>query len=181
MKPLLKLPATVLFTLLLTGVAYFAGCKAGPDLKTTTGDYVYLVENPEYGPRAIHPAPADGDTVFTDPPGFNWQPEEGSRGFILEISRDPGFAQSEELLEEAAGRGSLVPGALDSSPVVAGGGSSWLVSGLPCPFTGLHSPWERETGTGAGAAFFRHRRFPRPARPAGSKFRPTAWNTRFSR
>jgi hypothetical protein len=137
MKALLKLSAAVLFTLFLIGVAYFAGCKAGPDVITSTGEYLYLGENPEYGPLVVHPAPAAGDTVFTDPPGFNWLPEEGSRGFILEISSDPRFAQSEKLLKEAAGRGSLVPGSLDSSPVVVSSGSSWLVSGLPMP---LHRP-----------------------------------------
>jgi hypothetical protein len=137
MKPQVKSFASVLFIFFLISVAYFAGCNAGPGVKTSEGDYLYLGENPDYGPLVIHPAPAAGDTVFTDPAGFNWLPEEGSRGFILEISRNPQFAQSAELLKEAAGRGPLVPGSLDSTPVVVKGSASWLVAGLPLP---LHRP-----------------------------------------
>ena len=137
MKQLLKLSASFFFILFLAATAFFAGCKGVPQEKTSEAEYQYLGESPEYGPRFIPPAPAAGDVVYTDPPGFNWLPEEGSRGFILEISRDPRFARSAKLLKEAAGRGPLVPGSLDFTPLVVQGDSSWLVSSLAVP---LHRP-----------------------------------------
>ncbi|MBN2288644.1 MAG: DUF4962 domain-containing protein, partial [Candidatus Glassbacteria bacterium] len=98
---------------------------------------LYLGENPGFDPLLLKPAPAEGDTAINDPPGFNWLPEEGSRGFILEISRDPRFSESTELLEKARALGPLIPRDLSSTPVVVEGRFSWLVAGLPLS---LHHP-----------------------------------------
>ncbi len=92
---------------------------------------LYLGENPALDPMMLHPAPAEGDTALNDPPGFNWPPEEGSRGFILEISRNPLFSESADLLEKAKAQGSLIPPGLSSTPLVMEGRFSWLVTGLP--------------------------------------------------
>jgi len=98
---------------------------------------LYLGEDPAFDPLLIHPAPAEDDTVLNDPPGFNWLPEEGSAGFILEISRNPLFSESADLLEKAKARGSLIPTALSSTPLVVEGRFSWLIAGLPLS---LHRP-----------------------------------------
>jgi len=92
---------------------------------------LYLGENPTFDPLLLPPAPAEGDTVINDPSGFNWLPEEGSRGFILEISRNPRFSESADLLEKAKAQGPLIPSSLSSPPVVVEGRFSWLVAGLP--------------------------------------------------
>jgi Domain of unknown function (DUF4962)/Heparinase II/III-like protein len=98
---------------------------------------LYLGENPDLEPTMMPPAPADGDTVIIDPPGFNWLPEEGSVAFILEISRDPRFSESADLLEKARTLGKFVPQSLSATPLVVEGQFSWLVAGLPL---NLHHP-----------------------------------------
>ncbi|MEA2062546.1 MAG: DUF4962 domain-containing protein, partial [Gemmatimonadota bacterium] len=113
--------------------------------------YLYLSESPDYGPLVIHPVPASGDTVLNDPPGFNWLPEEGSKGFILEISRDRLFSESACLLEKARARGPLVQADLSADPVIVRGVESFLVAGLPI---NLHHPSFR---LGAGEWYWRWR------------------------
>ena len=87
-------------------------------------EYRHLAENPDIGPLDLPPAPADGDTVLTDPPGFSWLPEEGSVAFIIEISRNLTFAESESLLEKVKMLGPLIPHSLSSTPLIVEGNSS---------------------------------------------------------
>ena len=96
-------------------------------------EYRHLAENPDIGPLDLPPAPADGDTVLTDPPGFSWLPEEGSVAFIIEISRNLTFAESESLLEKVKMLGPLIPHSLSSTPLIVEGNSSYLVAGIPLP------------------------------------------------
>ncbi|MEA1996348.1 MAG: hypothetical protein U9N45_01850, partial [Gemmatimonadota bacterium] len=76
---------------------------------SSAGEYLYLAANPVIDILLIPPSPAEGDIVLNDPPGFNWLPEEGSKGFVLEVSRDPLFRESAGLLEKADSMGSLIP------------------------------------------------------------------------
>ncbi|HLA38971.1 MAG TPA: DUF4962 domain-containing protein, partial [Candidatus Glassbacteria bacterium] len=115
--------ATVLF---LAALLMSVSCRPAAERS-----YAYLGENPAYNPLQIHPAPADGDTVQNDPPGFNWQPEEGAVGFIVEISRDDNFPASEALLDRAHDGGEFIPLSLADAPLVSGGGDNWLAARIP--------------------------------------------------
>ncbi|HUU26905.1 MAG TPA: DUF4962 domain-containing protein [archaeon] len=108
---------------------FFAGLAAWG--REAQSDYLYLGENPVIAADVLHPAPADGDTVLNDAPGFNWLPEEGAQGFILELSRDPDFPEGDILLEKAKTQGPLIQSSFSSTPQVVQGRESWLVSGLP--------------------------------------------------
>ncbi len=92
---------------------------------------------PEYGPQVIKPGPVHGDSVATNPPGFHWPPEEGSEGFILEISRDIQFKECNSLFEKAIKKGKSIPLSLSETPIIYQGETSWLIVGLPLP---LHRP-----------------------------------------
>ena len=92
---------------------------------------------PDYDPLVLKPGPAHGDTVGTNPPGFHWPQEEGSEGFILEISRDIHFDECNSLFEKAIKKGRLIPLSLSETPIIYKGETSWLIAGLPLP---LHRP-----------------------------------------
>ncbi|MCE5272183.1 DUF4962 domain-containing protein [bacterium] len=132
-----------------------SGCKPGPaggdGPRLAQGEFKYLGPAPDFDPELLRPAPADGDTVLNDPPGFNWQPEDSARAFVFEVSRDPEFLESDGLLEKARGQGPLVPASPGADPLPAQGGRSWLVAGLPLP---LYHP---SFGLGPGQWFWRWR------------------------
>jgi len=86
---------------------------------------------PEYDPEFLKPGPAQGDTVVTNPPGFHWPPEDGSEGFILEISRSIGFEDCKRLLNKAVNDGELIPESLANTPKIYQEETAWLVAGLP--------------------------------------------------
>jgi hypothetical protein len=56
---------------------------------------------PDYDPLIINPGPANKEILTTNPPGFHWPPEKGSKGFILEISRDIQFEECNRLFQTA--------------------------------------------------------------------------------
>jgi len=124
---------------------------SGAALPLAQGEFKYLGPELDYHPELLRPSPADGDTVLNDPPGFNWQPEDSSRAFIFEVSRDPEFSESDDLLGMARGGGSLLPASLNADPMIAEGKRSWLVAGLPLP---MHHPRFK---LGAGQWFWRWR------------------------
>jgi len=50
-------------------------------IQTETG-----VNISEFDSKVLNPGPAHGDTIVTNPPGFHWTADKGTKGFILEIS-----------------------------------------------------------------------------------------------
>lgn len=96
----------ILAALALAGIAAFFAAACG---RPARADYRFLAERPDFDPDLLPVSPAEGDTVGSDAPGFNWQPEEGAAGFILELSRDPFFREGEELLAQARGEGAWPP------------------------------------------------------------------------
>lgn len=126
----------------------FIGCSSKGK---TERKYLYLGQNLSVAADVLKPSPADRDTVLNDAPGFNWLPEEGAKGFILELSSEPGFTRSDELLKKAKSKGSLIPSSLSSTPQVFESQGAWLVSSLPLP---LYHPSFK---LGAGCWFWRWR------------------------
>src|SRR3990172_3429528 len=82
----------------LLGLALLCACGPKEEMSPLQGEYLYLGANAQIEPTLLPPSPADGDTVLNDAPGFNWLAEDSAKAFILEISRDPGFPGSVELL-----------------------------------------------------------------------------------
>jgi len=100
-------------------------------VEAASEEYLFLGESPSLSVDLLVPAPAEGETVDIDAPGFNWLPEDGSRAFILEISRNQDFPESHDLLEKVRESGALIPPFGTSPPLIAKGKFSWLVAGLP--------------------------------------------------
>ena len=88
-------------------------------------------------PTILPPSPASGDTILTDPPGFNWPQDKEDAGFILEISRSSSFPASDSLLKKASKGGNLVPASLTETVRIYSADNSYLITGLPLP---LHRP-----------------------------------------
>ncbi|OGG05365.1 MAG: hypothetical protein A3F83_12205 [Candidatus Glassbacteria bacterium RIFCSPLOWO2_12_FULL_58_11] len=115
----------------LLGLALLCACGPKTEMAARPGEYLYLGANAQIEPTLLPPAPADGDTVLNDAPGFNWLAEDSAKASILEISRDPGFPESAALLLRAGQQGPLVPLSLSSTPLVTEGNGQWLIAGLP--------------------------------------------------
>ena len=75
----------------LLGLALLCACGPKTEMAARPGEYLYLGANAQIEPTLLPPAPAEGDTVLNDAPGFNWLAEDSAKASILEISRDPGF------------------------------------------------------------------------------------------
>ncbi|HUU26493.1 MAG TPA: DUF4962 domain-containing protein [archaeon] len=138
-----------LITATICAVVIFTAHVFG--MEGTAGRYLYLGENPSISVDLLVPAPADGDTVDVDAPGFNWLPEDSSRAFILEISRNQDFPESPELLKKVKESGTLIPLSPASAPLIARSKFSSLVAGLPLS---LYHPSFK---LGAGHWFWRWR------------------------
>ncbi len=106
--------------------------------------YLYLGGQAPADPELLAPAPADGDTVDIDAPGFNWLAEDGADGFILELSRSQDFPESSSLLKQAREQGELSPRSLSATPLITEGESGWLIAGLPLPL--YHPSFELGSG-----------------------------------
>ena len=110
---------------------FFALCLYGTNSLFAQGvHYKYLTEDVGISADILHPFPGNGDEVMTDPPGFNWLPEDGSVGYVLEISEDDLFGISRSLLEEVQSMGKVGKGSLLQEPVVLHRKNSWLQASL---------------------------------------------------
>ncbi|MFC1537541.1 DUF4962 domain-containing protein, partial [Gemmatimonadota bacterium] len=114
-------------------VAFFLLAHTFTAMECAASQYLYLGEKASDDPELLTPAPADGDTVDIDAPGFSWLAEGGSGGFILEISRSRDFPEHSSLLKQAVERTELTPPSLYAHPQALQGESSWLIAGLPLP------------------------------------------------
>lgn len=106
-------------------------CLSGSNSLYSQGiPYKYLTEDKGIPADILHPLPGNDYEVMTDPPGFNWLPEDGSVGYVLEISDDNLFIMSQTLLEEARSMGKVGKGSILEEPVVLHRKNSWLIAGL---------------------------------------------------
>ena len=122
---------------LLLGLIFSVGVLFSCNSKSEKNSYLTLssegenITFTEYAPDVLKPGPAHGETVLTNPPGFHWPNEEGSKGFVLEISRDMSFTENTQLLKKARNQKGLIPESLSEEAIIYKGEDTWLVAGLP--------------------------------------------------
>ncbi len=140
----LRLILNLLSLTIISVILVSCNPKSKKQLIIETPAEVVKASFPDYDPLILKPGPAHGVTLATNPPGFHWPSEEGGEGFILEISRDIQFEESDQLFEKALKKGGLIPVSLSETPIIYQGELSWLIAGLPLP---LHRPsFELATG-----------------------------------
>lgn len=120
-----------LFFILMTYSLLSCDLKRESKSDNLLSNEVNKFESTKYDPMVLLPAPAWGDTVTTDPAGFHWPPDEGAKGFILEISKFADFKVCEKLLSKAVKGGGLIPESLTETPQIYEGENSWLIAGMP--------------------------------------------------